>query len=71
MEPASPANMPENSMVRMMVRFTLIPAYLAASGFKPTVRISNPKVVFHNSHQMKIATRTAIKKPTGSPATAG
>ena len=37
---ASPANAPQISIIRIYVRPTLIPAYAAASGLKPTARTS-------------------------------
>ena len=42
------------------VRPTFIPAYRAALGLSPTVRISKPMVVFHRSHQMTPAVTNAM-----------
>ena len=43
--PASPAKAPEMAITATIVRLTPMPAYLAALGFVPTVRTSNPNVV--------------------------
>ena len=43
--PAKPASSPESVMVSVVITTGRIPAYLAASAFSPTVRISKPRVV--------------------------
>ena len=50
MVPARPARSPHNDIVRTISVRGRIPAYRAASGFAPTVRISNPSVVRNSSH---------------------
>ena len=44
--------MPQSDIVRMISRRGLMPAYRAALGLAPTVRISKPIVVFHTNHQV-------------------
>ena len=58
-----PAKAPEMVKARMMFFFSLMPAYLAASLFKPQALISNPKVVFSKITQMIMEKVTARTKP--------
>ncbi len=61
--PASPAMAPAITMERIMLFFSLIPAYLLASRLKPTAFNSYPNVVLFKITQIRITTRIAIKIP--------
>ena len=50
-------------MVRITMNAGRMPAYRAALGFEPTVRISKPSVVLYSRNQMKTAVSRAMTMP--------
>ena len=50
-------------MVHTNVRATCIPAYRAAEGLIPTVRISNPSVVLSSSQATRTTAARAMRRP--------
>ena len=44
--PANPAIPPLNDMTTMVIKPTFMPAYLAALGFSPVIRILYPNLVY-------------------------
>jgi hypothetical protein len=50
--PANPASPPAIIIVSTMIQLTLMPAYLAALLFCPTVRVSKPSVVLKMTHHI-------------------
>ena len=63
MPPASPASPPESAIVRTTVPEIEMPAYRAALGLRPTVRIANPMVLRNRSHHEPTASSNARISP--------